>query len=1689
MKIMKARLFVIVALAILTTSVASIFIISHNANSRNIDSENDLFLKNTGLNISPMLKSEIINIVNQEAERKNHIYISFDGKQDKTVKSVLENMGVKYISRIRNDVWIVRILNTITDKEIEGIPLKWVSPIPTTDKLHARLQNGITDSWATDELGNTNVYVLFHDDITPSEAEAVIFESAVPVLYHFISINAIRTVVSQDELTAIAARDEVLWIEPTPPKFIDYNDGVREATYANSAQAPLLDLTGNEVTTLVYECAGLIDYHEDYIGRLIVGEEVAWSEHGHPTHVAGVLGGDGSASNDKYRGMAPEVIMVSYCLYCGTELGENYVDELEADYQDAFNKYAIDIITNSWGSSYAYQAALTGDLSICEFNGEYTIHSQLIDAIACGSLGRSPLIVWGSGNERGYGSCSGYELIGIPATAKNILTVGAINTNDHSMTVFSSWGPTDDGRLKPELVAPGCESNYSNPDVEGSGIWSTYPSINPSTGTKYTSMCGTSMSSPAAAGCAALVLQKYRELYTGQTPLSSTLKAILINSANDLGNPGPDFKFGFGEIDAFRAIEQLVLNTIGEDEIAEDEEDIITFKVYNYNLDYGPGSVGVSPDLLSITVTWNDSPGHPLNPGALMNDLDLFLISPSGTRFDQYTLNPLLPEMHAGTGNQHIDNTRQVRIECPETGDWEMHVKSGEIFMGVVPQSYSFAIMASPPPITLFYPNKEREIASSSTQRISWEFSHYNYDLSEIFEVDHFDIEFHYMYDDGVPRQEIVASVDKNVREYDWIVPEMVNSRNDCYIKIVAYDSEGKCYSDTSDEDFHIYDQKTKWIADGIFIDHAASDAAIIGKSYCIISDGSGGAYISRIGGDPYVGFDLILYKIDHQGNIDWDENVISGSLSNYASKLVPDGSGGVIVFWTDIRNGDEDIHAQRFDMNGVKLWVETGMPIRIQAFTQVILKVISDGVGGAFCISGTKYPTGLKYINCIRIDSSGNEIWVRDNIQLEIKATGDGRMFSTYYNDEDDSRSVRLIDYNGDILWDQHITNSTSSSTNPATFKLISSGDCIIVYWDDSDIRIEHSKCYAQKLDVNGNKLWGENGKVIIEGDYILRNLKCIPDNSNGAIMVWSTGYLDQQSERDLCAQRINSSGVMMWGSGEVEENRCLLRHDFVDFSYNIVSDGCGGVIISWTAYEYEERNIHFQIVPPDGNPFRNYYGFPICTARYDQEFPCIVSDGGTGAIIAWLDDRGYDGNRVYTNRIDEYGAAMAFVEDCYVYSRIIRTGDTAVDTFTLDETYLRGCPLGDEIDVLEVKIAFNPEYVEGLESISPDEFTLNTDELPFSFCNSTGLGEAGTSNNNYIVSLVYDQIKGCSGCNGDGCFEDNSNIYEVPVLYGGIVIGMINDLKVKSVDANNDGFVNISELSKLGDTYNKLLDDPGYNGCFDFNLDSQINLSDFTIFVQHYTHCCDVGLQNYIAQKDESPVTIKFIVEKEEDPEPENVIRVGVYLEYASSIDALCIVLNDDYHSLRFNKWIENPEIPGRTIVAKICEKNELLIGGFGLEGSSGLLKVGTIEYISSSDNGDNSINDQDVFGNGSAILKFGDMLDADGEIKYFANVEYEDGRPVCKDYLGANYPNPFNPSTTIEYSLVNDAHVNLSIYNVNGQLVRTLVDAKMKMDNYRVIWDGKNNRGNNLSSGIYFLRLKTETFTKTQKMVLLR
>jgi hypothetical protein len=88
-----------------------------------------------------------------------------------------------------------------------------------------------------------------------------------------------------------------------------------------------------------------------------------------------------------------------------------------------------------------------------------------------------------------------------------------------------------------------------------------------------------------------------------------------------------------------------------------------------------------------------------------------------------------------------------------------------------------------------------------------------------------------------------------------------------------------------------------------------------------------------------------------------------------------------------------------------------------------------------------------------------------------------------------------------------------------------------------------------------------------------------------------------------------------------------------------------------------------------------------------------------------------------------------------------------------------------------------------------------------------------------------------------------------------------------------------------------------------------------------------------------------------------------------------------------------------------------------------------------------------------------------------------------------LAQNYPNPFNPSTTIKYSIKTNAHVSLNIYNVAGQLVRTLVDGDMNAGAYTETWNGRSNTGNPVSSGVYFYKLVTKNFSMTKKMVLLK
>ena len=249
-------------------------------------------------------------------------------------------------------------------------------------------------------------------------------------------------------------------------------------------------------------------------------------------------------------------------------------------------------------------------------------------------------------------------------------------SDSHEMTWFSGWGPVDDGRIKPDVCAPGCQSGGDH------GIASTVENGG------YEAMCGSSMATPVISGVMALVYEQI-QVVAGATvhPMPATLKALVINTAFDAGRPGPDFSYGFGEIRAEAAVStaregnRIIASLINQNDII------------HYTLDVEAGA-----DELKLTLVWSDPVGEPLAAIELVNDIDIYLESPQGALVYPWILNPAVPDAAAERGEDHLNPIEQIVVTDPEPGTWFLRVAGTTIPFG--PQSYS--LVANHPLIPAF---------------------------------------------------------------------------------------------------------------------------------------------------------------------------------------------------------------------------------------------------------------------------------------------------------------------------------------------------------------------------------------------------------------------------------------------------------------------------------------------------------------------------------------------------------------------------------------------------------------------------------------------------------------------------------------------------------------------------------------------------------------------------------------------------------------------------------------------------------------------------------------------------------------------------------------------------------------------------------------------------------------------------
>lgn len=460
-----------------------------------------------------------------------------------------------------------------------------------------------------------------------------------------------------------------------------------------------LNLTGQGLTIGLWDEGDVLTNHIEFGTNLwrVVDKDGVTGVARHSTHVAGTLAADGKDSGA--IGMSPKA-SIHAC---------NFVDDLIEVPPAVTNGLKLSnhsyAYQRGWGtitlSGIAYRM-WWGDTNLSQ-NEDYLFgfyESTAQDIDRAHYLGNSYLQVWAAGNERGPkgspnatqpvghyitdgfflypiftvtraldGDAGGYDSLPNQMCAKNNLSVGSVAdlpggyTNAASVLVssFTSFGPTDDGRIKPDVAANG---ELLRSTVE--------------TGTTaYDNESGTSMASPSVAGSVNLLREHWFNLFgTNRQPWASTLKGLVIHTADEAGpTVGPDYQIGWGLMNTRRAALLISSNAA-----YATRQFIKEFSLINGNsVEYQFQATGTEP--VTFTIVWTDPPG-PIPPymidptnRVLVNDLDLRIIAPNGTTNFPFVLNPAARTNAATTADNVRDNVEQVVITNPVTnGNYTVRV-------------------------------------------------------------------------------------------------------------------------------------------------------------------------------------------------------------------------------------------------------------------------------------------------------------------------------------------------------------------------------------------------------------------------------------------------------------------------------------------------------------------------------------------------------------------------------------------------------------------------------------------------------------------------------------------------------------------------------------------------------------------------------------------------------------------------------------------------------------------------------------------------------------------------------------------------------------------------------------------------------------------------------------------------------
>jgi hypothetical protein len=766
---------------------------------------------------------------------------------------------------------------------------------------------------------------------------------------------------------------------------------------------------------------------------------------------------------------------------------------------------------------------------------------------------------------------------------------------------------------------------------------------------------------------------------------------------------------------------------------------------------------------------------------------------------------------------------------------------------------------------------------------------------------------------------------------------------------------------------------------------------------------------------------------------------------SNQSGPVIArDGMGGAFIAWIDQRNGNYDIYAQRVNVSGTPLWTADGVPVCTDPSVATDPQICADGDGGAI-VTWKDYRNGNYDIFAQRIGPNGTTRWTADGIAV--------------CTDANDQYYPYVV---GDGL-----------------------GGAMVVWedWRNGNIDV-----YAQRIDAGGYVWWTYNGVPVCSATNNQSWIRPVSDGAGGAVVCWMD-Y--RNSSTDIYAQRIDGSGTTLWTAG----GDSICTQTSPQGNPAITGDGSGGAIISWQDQRnggYPQQDIYAQRINSSGSVQWTVDGIPIGAGSNEQFYTYLDSDGSGGAVIVWLDNQAGDGQyQVYAQRVDSSGTALWTTNGVKLSSQPVFQTDARIVS---DGS---GAAIASWNDNGNIRVQ-------------------RVDASGTAMWGSSGIllcGAAGSQGNSRLVS---NDAGGCIVSWNDNR-NTNSDIYACNIDSGGQLFHPAPEIaSVDDVPADQGGQVYLSWMASR---------DESFHGDW----------------VTHYTVWRAMDPLTAVLMINEG----KRVVVAGEGIEaglPKGSLRIerlggSTYywqlmetqnLYYQDTYGLPIATLYDStgagmgYHYFQVVAQTSDPMVYWASLPDSGYSVDNLSpCTPLGLAGEQSYVPEGLTITWEPNQESDldgyaiyRGVSDDFVPGPGNRIASPCDTMYFDNEWRWDSGYYYkiaavdihgnESGYVLLQPddvtgdetpdvpsatYLAQNFPNPFNPSTSITFGIKATGHVRLFIYDAAGRLVRVLVDGERKADVYHETWDGMTGRGKPAASGIYFYRLATGDFVQTRKMVLLR